>query len=101
MPQSSPLPPYQHRTVAVSEVAIHLVELPGSGPPLLLLHGIGMDWRVCQAVSRRLHPHFKLFFLDLRWHGTSGKPDSGYSLAGYAADVEDVIEELRLSGLTV
>jgi pimeloyl-ACP methyl ester carboxylesterase len=67
----------------------------------LLVHGIGMDWRVWQAISRRLHPYFHLFFLDLRGHGTSGKPATGYTVAQYAADVEDVIDALGLSGLTI
>jgi pimeloyl-ACP methyl ester carboxylesterase len=82
-------------------VPIHLVELTGQGPPLLLVHGIGMDWRVWQAIARRLHPHFNLYFIDLRGHGASGKPATGYSLADYAADIEDVIDGLGLSGLTV
>jgi pimeloyl-ACP methyl ester carboxylesterase len=95
------LPPYRHRTIDASGVPIHLVELPGDGPPLLLIHGIGMDWRVWQAISRRLHPYFHLYFVDLRGHGNSGKPATGYSVAQYAADVEDVIDALGLTGLTI
>lgn len=65
---------------------------------MVLLHGIGMDWRVWQAISRRLHPHFGLFMLDLRGHGSSAKPPTGYTLADYSADVEDVLDELNLTG---
>lgn len=101
MPQPSPLPPYEHHLITAAAVPIHLVELPGAGDPMLLIHGIGMDWRVWQAISRRLHPFFRLFVLDLRGHGGSGKPSAGYSLADYAADVEDVIDLLDLSALTV
>jgi pimeloyl-ACP methyl ester carboxylesterase len=101
VPRSSPLPPYQHRIVEAALAPIHLAELPATGPPLLLIHGIGMDWRVWQAIARRLHPYFHLYFLDLRGHGTSAKPESGYSLADYAADVEDVIDAIAMSGLTV
>ncbi|MDQ2742712.1 MAG: alpha/beta hydrolase [Chloroflexota bacterium] len=75
---------------------IHYAELAGDGPPLVLLHGLGMDWRVWQAVSRRLAPFFHLFMLDLRGHGQSAKPAHGYTLAHYAADVEDVLDHLRL-----
>lgn len=96
MPGPAALPDYRHRTVNASTVPIHVVDLPGQGAPLVLLHGIGMDWRVWQAISRRLHPYFHLYMLDLRGHGASGKPAHGYSLAEYAADVEDVIDTLKL-----
>jgi pimeloyl-ACP methyl ester carboxylesterase len=56
-----------------------------------------MDWRVWQAVSRRLAPFFHLYMLDLRGHGQSDKPRQGYTLAHYAADVEDWIDHLGLS----
>jgi pimeloyl-ACP methyl ester carboxylesterase len=101
MLRSARLPDYRHQLITAPAVPIHVAELPGDGPPLLLIHGIGMDWRVWQAMSRRLHSHFHLYFLDLRGHGTSGKPEAGYTLAHYAADVEDVIDALYLSDLTV
>jgi pimeloyl-ACP methyl ester carboxylesterase len=82
-------------------VGIHYLEVPADGPPLLLLHGIGMDWRVWQATIRRLSPYFHLFALDLRGHGQSDKPAHGYSLAHYAADVEDVLDTLQLSGAVI
>src|SRR5947208_15918750 len=90
------LPPFEHHVIQVPDVRIHYAELDVPGRPMLLLHGIGMDWRVWQAVSRRLRPHFHLYLLDLRGHGSSAKPESGYTLAHYAADVEDVIDTLGL-----
>lgn len=96
MPHLKPLPPFHHRFVKTPDARIHLVELDLPGKPMLLLHGIGMDWRVWQAVSRRLAPSFHLYFMDLRGHGESDKPHHGYSLAHYAADVEEVIDALRL-----
>jgi 3-oxoadipate enol-lactonase len=87
---------YEHHLVDASPLRIHYVDVPSPQRPLILLHGIGMDWRVWQAVSRRLRPHFRLLMLDLRGHGESDKPVSGYSIADYAADVEDVIDALDL-----
>lgn len=83
--------------VVEAEVPIHYAELPADRPPMVLLHGIGMDWRVWQAISRRLEPEFHLYFLDLRGHGGSGKPERGYTLPAYAADVEDVLDALALT----
>lgn len=98
---SSRLPEYRHLHVPTGAGNIHVAELPGDGPPLVLLHGIGMDWRVWQAVSRRLHPFFRLLMLDLRGHGESSKPARGYSVAHYAADVEDVIEALGIGDVSL
>jgi 3-oxoadipate enol-lactonase len=100
MPASS-MPPFAHRLVDAAGVTIHCAEVPGQGRAMLMLHGIGMDWRVWQAVSRRLHPHFRLFLMDLRGHGRSAKPKEGYSVAHYAADVEDVIDALGLRGVVL
>jgi pimeloyl-ACP methyl ester carboxylesterase len=60
-----------------------------------------MDWHVWQAISRRLHRFFDLYLMDLRGHGESDKPGHGYSLAHYAADVEDLLEALHLQGVTM
>lgn len=98
MPRLSHLPSVQHRFVDTSDVRLHYVELPTEGKPLLLIHGIGMDWRVWQAISRRLAPGFHLYAVDLRGHGESGKPAHGYTLAHYAADIEDMLEGLGLTG---
>src|SRR5947209_15592740 len=100
MPRPTSSSRFEHHTIATS-VPLHYVEIPSEGRPLLLLHGIGMDWRVWQATSRRLSPTFHLYMLDLRGHGESGKPAHGYSLAHYAADIEDFIDELRLEPIVL
>ncbi|GAC1468736.1 MAG: alpha/beta hydrolase [Chloroflexota bacterium] len=95
------LPRFDHRDIPVNGLRLHYVEVEGSGPSLVLLHGIGMDWRVWQALSRRLKPFFHLYLLDLRGHGQSDKPERGYSLAHYAADVEEFIDHQRLEQATI
>lgn len=87
---------YQHHVIQTGDVPLHYAELPGEGPPLVLIHGIGMDWRVWQAMSRRLAPYFHLYMPDLRGHGQSGKPAHGYTLPHYASDIEDMIDQLGL-----
>jgi pimeloyl-ACP methyl ester carboxylesterase len=88
---------FEHTELSVPH-PMHLIHAPGEGPPMLLLHGIGMDWRVWQAVSRRLRPHFDLYMLDLRGHGDSYKPVHGYTLAHYAADVEEILDKTGITG---
>jgi pimeloyl-ACP methyl ester carboxylesterase len=101
MPIASSLPTFHQRFTEVGGIRIHYAEVPADRPPLLMIHGIGMDWRVWQAVSRRLSPLFHLYLADLRGHGGSDKPARGYSLAHYAADVEDFIDHLDLAPIVL
>jgi pimeloyl-ACP methyl ester carboxylesterase len=101
MPMAKPAQEYVHRFETAGSLTLHVAELPARRPPAILMHGIGMDWRVWQATSRRLGPHFHLYLVDLRGHGQSDKPDRGYSLAHYAADIEDLVDRLGLKQATV
>jgi len=94
-------PAIHSRFVQLDEVRLHYAAIENDHPPMVMLHGIGMDWAVWQAVSRRLAPFFRLLMLDLRGHGQSDKPARGYSLADYAADVEQLIALLGLSDVTL
>lgn len=95
MPGRSQRLTFDQRFVDVGEIRLHVVHVPGERP-LVMLHGIGMDWRVWQAVSRRLAPRYGLYLVDMRGHGLSGKPEHGYSIAHYAADVEELVDALGL-----
>lgn len=99
--QATRTPRFQQRLVTVNDLRLHYAEVPGDGPPLVMLHGIGMDWRVWQAISRRFAPYYHLYLLDLRGHGQSEKPLHGYTLPHYAADVEEIIDRLGLRGVTL
>jgi|SRR5579884_638827 len=92
---------FASRTIDLPTVRLHYVEAPADAPILLLLHGIGVDWRVWQSIGRRLQPYFHLYALDLRGHGQSEKPLHGYSLADYAADIESFLDQLELQDVTL
>lgn len=51
-------------------------ESSGSGPPLVLLHGWGMNLRVFDPLRDALAPHFRVTALDLPGHGQSLWPQS-------------------------
>ncbi|MCG8509265.1 MAG: alpha/beta hydrolase, partial [Rhodospirillales bacterium] len=58
----------------------------------------GVFWR------RNVEPlaeHFRVITMDLRGHGDSEKPASGYRIARLARDMKDVIEALELEDLAV
>ena len=56
-------------------------------PPVLLLHGLGVGGLVFQNFARRLLPHLAAVAPDLRGHGRSEAPPSGYLPSDYALDL--------------
>ena len=63
-------------------------------PPLVLLHGIGSRAVSWWPVVDGLAAHFRLFAPDLRGHGASAKPATGYLLPDYAADLTGLLDAL-------
>jgi pimeloyl-ACP methyl ester carboxylesterase len=65
-------------------------------PPLILLHGIGSRGETWHSLAPALAEYYHLYAFDHRGHGDSGKPDNGYLLPNYAADLDAALAELRL-----
>ena len=65
------------------------------GVPLLLIHGLASNARLWDGPARRLaQMGHAVVAVDLRGHGHSDKPDSGYALPDVARDVRDVLAVL-------
>ncbi|MCW2801534.1 MAG: hypothetical protein JWQ70_3006 [Aeromicrobium sp.] len=75
--------------------------LTGSGPALLLLHGLGCDSSTWLSVMPQLSKHFTVIAPDLLGHGESDKPDADYSLGGYANGMRDLLTILGIDKVTV
>ncbi len=56
----------------------HYYEVTGNGPPLVLIHGMGLDRRMWDAQFTRLASRFRIIRYDVRGHGLSGRPPTGY-----------------------
>lgn len=75
--------------------------LAGSGPALLLLHGIGDSSRSWISLMRPLAERFTVVVPDLLGHGESAKPRADYSLAAYANGMRDLLDVLDIDTATV
>ncbi|MCW2749248.1 MAG: hypothetical protein JWR83_358 [Aeromicrobium sp.] len=75
--------------------------MSGSGPALLLLHGLGCDSSTWLGVMPQLAEHFTVIAPDLLGHGESDKPDADYSLGGYANGMRDLLTILGIDKVTV
>ena len=73
----------------------------GSGPALLLLHGLGCDHTTWHPVINRLAQDFTVIAPDFLGHGESDKPRADYSIGGYANGMRDLLTILGIDKVTV
>ena len=75
--------------------------IAGSGPALLLIHGIGDNSTTWGPVHRELAQRFTVIAPDLLGHGKSDKPRADYSVAAYANGMRDLLSVLDIDKVTV
>lgn len=85
--------PVQHGRARVNGVRLHYVTA-GSGPPLLLLHGVPKTSFYWHLVIPLLTPHFTVVAPDIRGFGDSEKPDGGYDMKNVAEDLAQLMTSL-------
>ena len=90
------------RTLALrSGVHLRVAESgPSDGRPVVMLHGWGASMYMFRhALERFPRAGIRAIAVDLRGYGLSDKPavDDSYSLKTYCADVDALLDELRLT----
>ncbi len=73
----------------------------GSGPALLLLHGLGCDSSTWLPVMDALAKDYTVVAPDFLGHGMSDKPRADYSPGGYANGMRDLLTILSIDKVTV
>jgi len=73
----------------------------GSGPALLLLHGLACDHSTWEPVIESLAKRYTVIAPDLLGHGRSAKPRADYSVGGYANGMRDLLTVLGIDKATV
>jgi pimeloyl-ACP methyl ester carboxylesterase len=68
----------------------------GSGPPLILIHGIGASRHSWDGLVRELRADFRCISYDLRGHGLSPTPAPPYTLDALVDDLEALRCELGI-----
>lgn len=87
-------------TIQLEEVSLY-VEEHGSGPPLLLLHGLGSSGKDWDYVVPQLAKRYRVIVPDARGHGRSDKPAGTYGVPLFARDIAALCDRLGVSGLHV
>jgi 3-oxoadipate enol-lactonase len=76
-------------------------ECIGSGPPLLLIHGLGSsgdDWAFQRDAFAR---DYTVILADLRGSGRSSKPPGPYAIAQFAADLWALLDLLGIAATDI
>jgi pimeloyl-ACP methyl ester carboxylesterase len=73
----------------------------GSGPAVLLIHGITSSLRTWSKVIPRLAEDHRVIAPDLLGHGASAKPRGDYSLGSFASGLRDIMIALDVPTATV
>ena len=99
-----------HHVPTQDGASIHVVErvqLPTlSGPirqqqPVLLLHGVTLQWWVWGAQFNTLEPQHRLLAWDMRGHGASTVGSNGVTMEAIAQDLSEVLDYLDLTNALV
>src|SRR4051794_30568988 len=91
-------PSLQFRTIHGYRRAFRVA---GSGPAILLIHGIGDNSTTWSTVQTKLAQRFTVIAPDLLGHGKSDKPRADYSVAAYANGMRDLLSVLEIERVTV
>jgi len=94
-----------HTSYEVQYVTIHghrrAFVKTGTGPVVLLLHGLGCDHTTWEPVIATLAKRYTVIAPDLLGHGLSDKPRADYSVGGYANGMRDLLTVLGIDRVTV
>jgi pimeloyl-ACP methyl ester carboxylesterase len=92
------VPTLQYRTIHGYRRAFRVA---GSGPAILLIHGIGDNSTTWETVQAKLAQRYTVIAPDLLGHGKSDKPRADYSVAAYANGMRDLLSVLDIERVTV
>jgi pimeloyl-ACP methyl ester carboxylesterase len=84
-----------------SNIADTAYEIVGSGPPMVLIHGVGLDRKMWTPMVTRLARRHTIVRYDLAGHGESGAGALGINLAGFADQLERLLDHLNLQQVTL
>ena len=87
------------------EVELHghrvIYRIAGSGPPVVLIHGMVNSSRHWESVALRLADRYTVIAPDLIGHGDSATPRGDYSLGAHAAVIRDLLATLGIERATI
>ncbi|MDB9392775.1 alpha/beta fold hydrolase [Microcystis aeruginosa] len=84
----------QRQTFSNNSMEISYLQWSDRGMPLLLLHGLADHALVWSSLGDYLSSNYQVIAPDLRGHGESSKPATGYHFQDYIGDLRALINHL-------
>jgi pimeloyl-ACP methyl ester carboxylesterase len=78
-----------------------IYRIAGSGPPVVLIHGMVNSSRHWETVAMRLADSYTVIVPDLIGHGDSATPRGDYSLGAHAASIRDLLTAIGIDSATI
>lgn len=82
------------QSLSLPGIDLSYLEWKQGKKPLLLLHGLADNGLVWLSLGNHLAEDYHIIAPDLRGHGESSKPETGYRFANFIADLEALIQHL-------
>ena len=86
----------QEKRIKTNQIELQIQDYDNVGDAIILLHFSGANLMMWQRVIPYFQDRYRLVLVDLRGHGKSDKPTSGYHMDEMAKDVIGLMQELRL-----
>jgi len=90
-----PRPPALRR-IQLADHETVVAQYGATGPALLLVHALGLDWRMWEEVMVPLSAGRRVFAYDIRGHGWAHGSPSPFTMADTARDLVGVLDALEL-----
>lgn len=86
----------QEMRVKVNQIELQIREYEREGDAIIFLHFSGVNLMMWQPIVPYFQDHYRLILVDLRGHGKSDKPETGYHIDQMARDVVGIMQHLKL-----
>jgi len=87
-------PPAHTHRVRLTDHDTIVVQRGDTGPAVLLVHALGLDWRMWEPVMDALADGRRVFAYDVRGHGMAAGSPSPYTMADTARDLIGVLDAI-------
>jgi 3-oxoadipate enol-lactonase len=87
------------RVAQIAGIRLHYaVSGPEDGRPVVFANSLGTDFRVWDALLRRLPDGLRILRYDMRGHGLSDVPEGDYTIEALVADAAELMERAGFRG---
>ena len=86
----------QENRVSTNQIELQVREYGHEGDAIIFLHFSGANLMMWQRILPDFQDHYRLILVDLRGHGRSDRPETGYHMDEMARDVLGIMQHLKL-----